>query len=60
VLIYFIVGLPLDPITALLGWVLPAFQIVTGAILFTIGVDAVVIIALLILQVLLSNTRHAR
>lgn len=59
VLIYFIVGLPLDPITALLGWVLPAFQIVAGAILFTIGVDVAVILVLLVLQLLLANSKHA-
>ena len=56
-LIYVVVGLPIDPLNALLGWIVPAFQIVISALLFTIGVDVFVLLVLLALELAFSR-RH--
>jgi hypothetical protein len=50
--IYVVVGLPVEPVTALLGWVVPAFQIVISALLFTIILDLIVFGVLLLIELL--------
>lgn len=54
-LIYFVVGLPIDPITALLGWLIPAIQVLVGALLFVILLDVVVVSVLFVLEAVLSS-----
>jgi hypothetical protein len=57
-LIYFVVGLPIDPFTALLGWLVPAIQVLTGALVFVILLDAVVVSVLFLLESLLGGRRR--
>jgi len=45
-LIYVVVGLPLAPITHLLGWIAPAIEISVGALIFLILLDGLVWVAL--------------
>ncbi len=54
-LIYVVVGLPIDPLTALLGWVVPAFQIVISALIFTILLDLIVFGVLFLLELLVAR-----
>lgn len=56
-LIYVIVGLPLAPVTLLLGWLAPAFEITVGALVFLIVLDALVVGVLWPLEWLLRRTR---
>jgi hypothetical protein len=58
-LVYFVIGLPGDLFTTLLGWLAPAFQIVTGALIFTILLDALVLAILVPVEFLLSG-RYTR
>ena len=53
-LIYVVVGLPLDPITALLGWLVPGIQVLVGALLFVILLDAAIVSILFLLESLLG------
>ncbi|MBW7882681.1 MAG: hypothetical protein H3C34_08595 [Caldilineaceae bacterium] len=48
-LVYLVVGLPIEPITLLLGWMMPAFQIVTSALIFTILLDLIILGILLLI-----------
>lgn len=54
-IVYFVIGLPGDPFTALLGWMAPMFQIVTGAILFTVFLDLLVLVILVPVEFLVSG-----
>ena len=54
-LIYFVVGLPLDPFTTLLGWLGPAIQILTGALIFVILLDAAVVSVLYLVEQVLGR-----
>lgn len=54
-LIYFVVGLPGDVFATLLSRAAPFFQIVTGALVFTILLDILVLVVLLPLEFLLAG-----
>jgi hypothetical protein len=56
-LIYIVVGLPIDPITALLGWLIPAIQLLVGALLFVIILDVFVVAGLFLLETILARWR---
>jgi hypothetical protein len=56
-LIYVVVGLPIDPITALLGWLIPAIQILVGSLLFVILLDVFVVAGLFLLATVLARLR---
>ncbi len=58
-LIYFVVGLPIEPMTAALGWIIPAFQIVISALGFTIILNIIVLGVLFVLELLFSALRRA-
>lgn len=58
VLVYFVVGLPIDPVTLLLGWVIPAFELVVSGVLFTILLDALVLAVLYPAEALLAMRRQ--
>ena len=53
-LAYLILGLPLRPVVDLLGWLTPAVTILTSALLFTLALDAVVLVALWLVESLIS------
>jgi hypothetical protein len=42
-LVYVVVGLPLDPFTELVAWLVPALQVVVGALAFVILVDLILL-----------------
>ncbi len=54
-LIYFVVGLPIDPFTALLGWLIPAIQVLTGALLFVILLDVAVVSVLYLVETVVGG-----
>ena len=56
-LIYVVVGLPIDPITALLGWLIPAIQVLVGALLFVILLDVVVVSVLFLVESIVRSVR---
>jgi len=56
-LIYFVVGLPIDPLTALLGWLIPMIQIVVGALIFVILLDAIVVSVLFLVESIVRGLR---
>ena len=56
-LIYFVVGLPIDPLTALLGWLIPMFQVLAGALLFVILLDVVIVSVLFLVDAVVSGLR---
>ncbi len=56
-LIYAVVGLPIDPITALLGWLIPAIQLLVGSLLFVILLDIFVVAGLFLLESILGRLR---
>ena len=56
-LVYIVVGLPIDPITALLGWLIPAIQLLVGALLFVIILDVFVVAGLFLLEAILARLR---
>jgi hypothetical protein len=56
-LIYIVVGLPIDPITALLGWLIPAIQLLVGALLFVILLDIFVVAGLFLIETILARLR---
>jgi hypothetical protein len=56
-LIYFVVGLPIEPITALLGWLIPAIQVLVGSLLVVILLDAVVVSVLFLVESMLRAVR---
>jgi hypothetical protein len=56
-LIYLVVGLPIDPITALLGWLIPAIQLLVGALLFVIILDVFVVAGMFLLETILARLR---
>jgi hypothetical protein len=56
-LIYVVVGLPIDPITALLGWLIPAIQLLVGSLLFVILLDIFVVAGLFLLETILARLR---
>ena len=56
-LIYFVVGLPIDPLTALLGWLIPMIQIVVGALIFVILLDVAVVSVLFLVESILRARR---
>jgi hypothetical protein len=57
-IVYIGVGLPVTPVTHLLGWVAPAIEIAVGALLFLIVLDLLVLAALWPVEWLLR--RHVR
>ncbi len=60
-IIYIGVGLPLAPMTQLLGWVAPAIEIAVGALLFLIVLDLIILVVLWPLErVLLQRARQRR
>ena len=56
-LIYIVVGLPIDPVTALLGWLIPAIQLLVGALLFVIILDVFIVAGLFLLETILARLR---
>ena len=54
-IVYFVIGLPGDAFTALLGWMVPMFQIVAGAMLFTALLDLLVLLILVPVEFLVSG-----
>ena len=56
-LIYVVVGLPLAPMTLLLGWLAPASEITVGALLFLLALDGLVLAALWPVEWLLQRGR---
>lgn len=54
-LFYILVGLPLAPFASALNWLTPALQALTSALTFTVLLDLVVIVALLVLKLLLGQ-----
>lgn len=56
-LIYVVVGLPIEPITALLGWLIPALQLVVGSLLFVILLDVFIVAGLYLVETLLARLR---
>jgi hypothetical protein len=56
-LIYVVVGLPIDPITALLGWLIPAIQLLVGSLLFVIFLDIFIVAGLFLLEAILGRLR---
>ena len=56
-MIYVVVGLPIDPITALLGWLIPAIQVLVGALLFVILLDVVVVSVLFLVESIVRSVR---
>jgi len=54
-MVYVGVGLPLMPVTQLLGWVAPAIEIAVGALLFLIVLDALILALLSPLEWLLRQ-----
>ena len=44
--LYLLLGLPIEPVTQALTWVLPTLEELTGAFLFTVLLDAIVLAAL--------------
>jgi hypothetical protein len=56
-LIYFVVGLPIDPLTALLGWLVPAIQVLVGSLLFVILLDIAVVSVLFLLESIAGGVR---
>ncbi len=59
-LVYVVIGLPLEPITQLLGWVAPAFEIAIGAQFFLIVLDGLILAFLWPLEVLLRQRIRRR
>ena len=56
-LIYFVVGLPIDPLTALLGWLVPMIEVLVGALIFVILLDAVVVSVLFLVETVVRGLR---
>ena len=56
-LIYVVVGLPLAPMTLLLGWLAPAIEITVGALLFLLALDGLALAALWPVEWVLSRGR---
>lgn len=59
-LIYIVVGLPLAPVTFLLGWTVPMFEIAIGALVFLIVLDLLIWAVLLLLEIPLRLARRNR
>ena len=59
-LIYIVVGLPIEPLTALLGWLIPAIQLLVGALLFVILLDVFVVAGLFLLEAILARLEESR
>ena len=57
-LIYIVVGLPLAPVTFLLGWVVPMFEIAIGALIFLIVLDLLIWGVLLLIEIPLRLARR--
>ena len=56
-LIYFVVGLPIDPLTALLGWLIPMIEVLVGALIFVILLDAIVVSVLFLVESIVRGLR---
>ena len=56
-LIYIVVGLPIDPLTALLGWLIPMIQVLVGALIFVILLDVAVVSALFLVDSVVGGLR---
>ncbi|MBK8796434.1 MAG: hypothetical protein IPM07_08715 [Anaerolineales bacterium] len=56
-LIYVVVGLPLEPMTMLLGWIAPAIEITVGALIFLLVLDGLLLAVLWPLEGLLRRQR---
>jgi len=54
-LIYFVIGLPGDIFARFLSWMAPGLQIVTGALVFTILLDILVLVILVPVEFLLAG-----
>jgi len=59
-LIYVVVGLPLAPVTYLLGWAVPMFEIAIGALIFLIVLDLLIWGLLLLVEMPLRLARRRR
>jgi len=59
-LIYVVVGLPLAPVTFLLGWAVPMFEIAIGALVFLLVLDLLIWGALLLIEIPLRLARRKR
>jgi hypothetical protein len=59
-LIYLLLGLPLSPFAAMLAWLTPALQILTSSLIFTILLDAVILVALYLVGLFVSPPRPMR
>lgn len=56
-LVYFVVGLPSAPVAAVLGWALPGFNLLVSALYFTIALDVIVLLTLLLLSFIPGKVR---
>jgi hypothetical protein len=54
-LVYLLLGLPLAPFAAMLTWLTPALQILIGSLVFTILLDALILLALYLLGLFVSQ-----
>jgi len=59
-LTYVVVGLPLAPVTFLLGWAVPMFEIAIGALIFLLVLDLLIWGALLLIEFPLRLARRDR
>jgi hypothetical protein len=55
ILLYLLLGLPLDPFTALLGWVTPYLQNLSSALLFTILLDGAALAVLFVIRLFVDR-----
>lgn len=60
VLVYVFLGLPLDPFSAALDWLLPPLQSLTSGLVFTLLIDLAVLGILTLLTLLFSSPRRRR
>jgi hypothetical protein len=59
-LIYLVLGLPLNPFQTALTWLTPTLQIITSSLIFTILLDGLILLALYMVQVLVAPRISAR
>lgn len=56
--LYFVIGLPLTPVTSALNWLAPTIQDLTSAFLFVIVLDLLVLSLLLLVELLIAPARR--
>jgi hypothetical protein len=59
-LAYLLLGFPLAPFAAVLSWLTPALQILTSSLVFTILLDAIILLALYLIGLFVSQPRPMR